>query len=530
MPIDKEKFLALKAKADLAALLGVKYSALNFFAYAGGKRYKTFEIKKKDKSLRAISAPVGPLKSIQRKIATVLNEIYPEPLPSHGFVKDRSIITNADPHVLKRIVLNLDLEDFFPSIHAGRVLGLFQAAPFNFSREIASTLTGLSTFHNQLPQGAPTSPILSNMICFQFDRDMARLAARTHTTYTRYGDDITFSTMAHRMPVALVSTLGEKISVGQELESLILKHGFKVNHSKTRIHGVSRSKYVTGVKVNEKRNVARRYTRQVRAMVHALVKFGPKKASREYGSKYAAGTSKNFVNVLRGKLAHLKNVKSGIDPQYVNLFNGYASVFGLPPIILQLNPNEELEYKTYTVVSRREHSSGFVLNSKYLVTAAHSVAADEKQVEYFDFNNFPMQCRSKAHLRIILPSADVAFFNISGNDLDTKSLQFDPNRSKVVKGKSYRASGYPSMQNGQRPHITPVIVIGKMKNKYGVDHVHVNVPLLSGNSGGPVVDDQNQVVGIVVRGAPNRNDPDYGSAFVPMDEILRLASEKGVVL
>ncbi len=528
MPIDKNKFLAVRNKIALASLLGVSPRALNFFAYAGGKRYRSFDIKKKSGAPRLISAPSGPLKTLQRKLALVLNDIYPAPNSSHGFVCQRSIVTNAERHVRKRIILNLDLEDFFPTIHSGRIYGLFKSEPFGFPHEVASTLAALVTFENKLPQGAPTSPILSNMICFQLDRDMAKFAASHHATYTRYADDITFSTMSRRLPDALAIESASGAEAGGLLEALIARHGFKINSAKTRTHGLSRAKFVTGVKVNEKKNVTKKFTRQLRAMIHALAKFGPSNAGAEFNSKYNAGPAKNYVSVVRGKLAHLKNVKGEGDAQYVHLYNRYASVFGLPQLTEKRDPSEDLEYKTFTVVSKKGMSSGFILNSKYLVTAAHALEEGENSVKYFDFNNFPSTCHRTGRLRACFPEVDIALFNISGNDLDDISLGLPERYKESVRGDALRASGYPLSQPGLRPHITPITVTGKIRNKYGATLVHVDVHLLSGNSGGPVVDQDNRVVGVVSRGAPNKEDPDYGTAFVPVSEILRVFAEEGI--
>ena len=142
---------------------------------------------------RVIHAPIKPIKQIQRVLADALTDCY-EPKPHvHGFTPGRSPISGARYHQRQEWVLRVDLADFFPSINFGRVRGLFMGFPFEYEPRVATVLAQICCHQNQLPHGAPTSPIVSNLICRGLDADLARLARRERCFFTRYADDLSFS-------------------------------------------------------------------------------------------------------------------------------------------------------------------------------------------------------------------------------------------------------------------------------------------------------------------------------------------------
>ena len=190
------KFYALKTPQDVADLLEIDLQRLYYHIYIvrESSRYTTFDIPKRYGGHRTISAPVTALKIIQRKLNQVLLQTY-SPKPSvHSFLLRKSILTNARVHVARRRILNIDLEDFFPSINFGRVRGLFMGIPYNLNPTVATILAQICCTNNQLPQGAPTSPIVTNMICAKMDSQLMGLAKANKCDCTRYVDDITFST------------------------------------------------------------------------------------------------------------------------------------------------------------------------------------------------------------------------------------------------------------------------------------------------------------------------------------------------
>ena len=169
----------MKDKRDVASLLDVPYSTLfyHLYIFPEDKRYVQFGIPKRSGNTRLISAPVSPLKLVQGKLNQVLQAVYKPKPSSHGYIQGRSILTNARPHAGRRFVLNLDLANFFPSINFGRVRGLFLARPFSLPPEVATVLAQICCYKKQLPQGAPTSPIVSNMIARSLDNALQQLAS-----------------------------------------------------------------------------------------------------------------------------------------------------------------------------------------------------------------------------------------------------------------------------------------------------------------------------------------------------------------
>ncbi|NBX75262.1 MAG: RNA-directed DNA polymerase, partial [Proteobacteria bacterium] len=197
------KLSELKTPQDLATYLGVDYFqhvVFHIYIYPKEKRYLSFEIPKKSGGTRKIQAPATHLKTLQRKLASKLIEEYRVQHPAHGFLRQRSIITNADRHINKRYVLNIDLKDFFGTINFGRVRGMFMGKPYSLPPKIATILAQICCHDNALPQGAPTSPIITNMICSKLDNQLRKMAQSHLCTYTRYADDITISTNRKLFP------------------------------------------------------------------------------------------------------------------------------------------------------------------------------------------------------------------------------------------------------------------------------------------------------------------------------------------
>ncbi len=170
------------------------------------KGYKKKVITKKNGNFRELNIPPLFTKNMQKKIKNVINEYYIPTSAVHGFITSedgdvKNIVSNASVHVRKKIVISLDIEKFFDSINFGRVRGLFLSKPFSLDKNIATRVAQLTTFNNQLPQGAPTSPLISNIICNKMDHQLIKLAKINGYTYTRYADDITFSTNKKLYPL-----------------------------------------------------------------------------------------------------------------------------------------------------------------------------------------------------------------------------------------------------------------------------------------------------------------------------------------
>ena len=282
-----------------------------------------FQIPKRSGGFRTIHAPTTSIKIIQRKLNQVLKCVYQPKLSTHGFVDEKSIITNAQQHLGKKCIINLDIKDFFPSINFGRVRGLFMAMPYNCSQEVATILAQICCYENQLPQGAPTSPIVSNMICARMDSELQRLARKHNCNYTRYADDITFSSSRSRLLHKIVSSVSSsRDTFENELRSIIQNNGFLINESKFRVKTQNESQQVTGITVNEKLNVRRKYVRQIRAMLYDWEKNGLESAQTRFMNKFSETgklkeTEISFGHVVKGKIEFLANVKGEGDQIYV---------------------------------------------------------------------------------------------------------------------------------------------------------------------------------------------------------------------
>jgi retron-type reverse transcriptase len=208
---------ALKSTSSLhgiAGLLGYTASGLSFILYkkAAALKYTKFEIPKRGGGTRQISAPSSDLKLLQRRVADLLQNCAElirvangrDDQISHGFKRKRSIITNAKVHRNRRYVFNLDLKDFFGHINFGRVRGFFiKDRDFSLHPDVATILAQIACYENALPQGSPCSPVISNLVAHILDIHLVQLAANAGCSYSRYADDLTFSTNKRSFPPAI---------------------------------------------------------------------------------------------------------------------------------------------------------------------------------------------------------------------------------------------------------------------------------------------------------------------------------------
>ena len=324
----KRRFSELKTGRDVAELLEVPYSYLNRLLYWGRALhpYRTFFIRKRGGGLREISAPPTSLRVLQAKLNTVLQLVYVRKQSAHGFVAGNSILSNARCHIGKRFVLNVDLADFFPSINFGRVRGVFMGKPYSIPAPAATVLAQLCCHDGCLPQGAPSSPMVSNMVSAKLDGEFEALAEKYRCMYTRYADDITLSTTVPKFPRELAAPVsglsGGGLVLGQELIDTIESNGFTNNNKKQRLQIATSHQEVTGLTVNKFPNVPRRLVRQIRAMLHAWDIYGLDAAARAHIEKHAnpsrrtRNDSLNYGNVIKGKLAFLSMIKGDADPTY----------------------------------------------------------------------------------------------------------------------------------------------------------------------------------------------------------------------
>ena len=333
----------LQSADDVAKYFAIPLGQLVWTLYRApdDRRYRHFEIPKRTGGMRQIHAPIGLVRALQDRLHVELKRLYRAHPNAHGFIDGRSVASNAADHADKRWVLNVDLEDFFPTINFGRVRGLLLRPPFELGLPAAAVCAQIVTYRNGLPQGAPTSPVLSNFIAATLDRRLLRLAREHKLVYSRYADDITFSTDLPQFPPSIavheqIEGGGLRVVAGDALDQTIRACGFSINTRKVRIQGRGVHQSVTGLCVNARVNIERRRIRRIRAMLHAWQKFGLANAAAEHLDKYRSpgrrpqhdNAAAAFRNIVYGHLAFVKMVRGPTDPVYLKLC---SKVLGLDP-------------------------------------------------------------------------------------------------------------------------------------------------------------------------------------------------------
>lgn len=325
-------------KADLSGNKAYPFTSKQFLILCNPKndkkRFRSFEIPKKSGGMRQIYAPCGNLKWIQLCLYEILKALYTPSSSAMGFTEGRSIVDNARMHINQNYVFNIDLEDFFPSVDQARVWKRLQLAPFSFNAGVAGVMAGFCAIKSVrysddgpfsecfvLPQGAPTSPLLTNAVCDTLDRRLRGLAKRFGLHYSRYADDITFSSMHN--------VYQPNSEFRKELERIITDQRFTINKKKTRLNHCSMRQEVTGLTVGAKINVSRKYVRDLRAILHIWERYGLNAAYAAFYPRYKSDKCQlnrgepNLENIIAGKLCYLKMVKGETDPVFTRLHSQF---------------------------------------------------------------------------------------------------------------------------------------------------------------------------------------------------------------
>ena len=360
----RKAFQQMESKEDLLALLNyaktILYGdkarpfALKNITYHSKHfpdRYERFEIKKKNGGVRVIHAPQRGLKQIQKCLNIIFNAMFQPGEHAFGFASGKSVVDNARNHTGMHYVYNIDLKDFFPSVEEKRIYVCLQLFPFKLSdspsrktlAHIISRLCCIELFDEKnategpitkrkvLPQGAPSSPILTNIVCQKLDWHLSKLANYNGLIYSRYADDITFS--------SLHNVYGEDHKFISKLREIIKKQGFTINESKVRLQKSSFRQEVTGLTVNQKANVQKRYIQQLRSWLYKWERYGLVKAMNYFSKDYNKDqqhvleskhnkSDPSMVNVIGGKLQYLRMVRGGEDELYKKLNDRFLKLTG----------------------------------------------------------------------------------------------------------------------------------------------------------------------------------------------------------
>ena len=244
----------------LSRLVGIRLEYLRGASNRPKKYYRSFWIAKKSGGRRRISEPLPTLKRVQRWILTEILDRVPVSEFAKAYVRGRSIRDNARFHRRQAKVLRLDIRGFFGSIPLQRVRRIF--ALLGYAREVSVMLASLCCLNERLPQGAPTSPALSNIVCREIDARLSRLAAGYRIRFTRYADDITLS---GEFPTGKVI---------RDVQELLAQEGFVINRKKTRLMKQHKRQQVTGIGVNDKMQMPQRDRRAIRQQLYYIRKHG----------------------------------------------------------------------------------------------------------------------------------------------------------------------------------------------------------------------------------------------------------------
>lgn len=270
--------------------------------------YKIIKIPKKNGNFRTIVEPPKEIKIIQRKIVDYLRKFQNEKYCAYGFVKAKNNVKNAQLHINKQYVFKTDLKDFFISIKAGRIHNMFLAKPFEFCKVDATILTNLLCFQNSLAQGFPSSPYISNIIARRLDNAMLKLSKKYKCNYSRYADDLIFSSN--------MDVFSNQFNC--ELREIITNEMFIINENKTKLINSKSRQIVTGIIVNKKTNLKREYYRELRQILYTWKKYGIDKCC-EVNNKNEEKLNKYVL----GRLAYYKAVVGADNDCYLRLCDAY---------------------------------------------------------------------------------------------------------------------------------------------------------------------------------------------------------------
>jgi RNA-directed DNA polymerase len=516
---------------------------------------------------RYLAEPRKRLKVLQYKVLAFLTERMTPLKPAvHGFVPNRSIVSNAKAHASRKnhFILNLDLEDFFPSITFFRVRGVLTSPPFNFSHQVATVIAHMCTSGGKLPQGAPTSPFLSNLVCRTMDRDMTDLARRNRATYTRYADDITFSFIVRTrrslpQPICTADDEGH-LALGAELQELITtKHHFAINEAKTRLSDRHRRMEVTGLTINKFPNVRRKFIDRIRGALNAWERNGyaatqkgwqdriAASASLSYEQKpwkrqYRSGGVAELKNVLWGKLLYLRMVRGKDDLIYTRLAERYnalvqkeqaaglftASVLSVEPVVR--DHATALEACFVIEWLGEYHSTPGVLDDvlmgqgtafvhrelNLLVTCdhvfegvadvnGHPFKTDYQAADVINktLNLVRPDTQQKWPAKILYRNAQMDFAILAFEDPVPPHRYFSPMDNPIEWRSDGVLIGFPDWKPWNLPDFNDQKVLNRTEPNKGMISFTITGAgsIRPGNSGGPFTDDRLRVAGMAQRGA-----------------------------
>lgn len=549
---------SLKNFEDVATMLNVTKEELkDIIVYNKRKNYTEFEILKKNGSKRKIHKPSDSLMVIQIKLKNIIYENFSSHINAHGFVPEKDILTNAQIHIDRKYIINLDLENFFKNISYGRVSNMF-IRYFKLNLKVAYTLANICCHPDgYLPQGAPTSPIVSNIIAKTMDKDLTSYVRKMPTArYSRYADDITLSSnlpftsqiMEYKSELPVLST---------HLTKIITDNGFIINNDKVRFQRYTEHQEVTGITVNKKLNVRRTYIRRIRAMLHSLeqnidnLDIPIQKFKEQYPFRNKKYSDKiDMFKVLKGMITHLGHVKGSTDSVFIKLalrFNKLVvdiSRTKIKPIKIVLSNNfyddnvfivdsgdNDIFYfdkKSNMLDTAYGQGTAFYLQGVGLITNYHvleyvidlielgmNIIGKEYNIRYFKWNSYQVSYFAK----IIYYDIEKDIVILEPENIDINNVGIIASNESIKKDDFVRLLGFPEYSYNDEIKITDGNIDRKVHYKKNIRY-EISQNIFEGNSGGPVVNSKDEAVGIAVRGTS------VPPQIIPIEEIKTLISEK----
>ena len=388
------------------------------------------------------------------------------------------------------------------------------ASPYNLSATVATVLANICCVDNQLPQGAPTSPIIANMLCARLDTHLSRLSGAYRCSYTRYADDLTFSTDQALFP----SELAERKLIdgklewvpGHKLNRTIRRNGFQINLSKVRLQKYNQRQEVTGLITNERVNVPRKFVREIRAILHNMKIKGLADCQRKYEAQYASRRQRHpkaaippVELVLKGKIEFVGMVRGKDDELYYKFLKELDSL--IPNFVKVPVRKDQLEWfneNVWIIETDEYQGTGFLLSGVGLVTAAH-VLRNARNVLAISSDRI---VQLSANILAKDEQYDLAVLDIGF----PRERGFAMGTAELRHGEPITLLGFPHNGHGDSVQMRFGHVAGFKKDLNSDEKfIVLSASVIEGNSGGPVLDKALQVIGVALRGAPNEREAQH---------------------
>lgn len=539
-------FNDMGSKDALLCVLNISSNKFDYLLHKKKNLYTSFTINKRNGGTRVISAPCIELKKIQRELNEILIKNYQfDNNVVQGFNRGNSIKSNAKIHENSKYVINIDLKNFFDTIHFGRVRGMFMNKPFNFNNYIATNLAKITCYDKKLPQGAPTSGTIANIICYSLDRELNHLCTSNNCRYTRYADDITISTQSIKLPNT-IGTINDDgtICLSKKITDIINNQGFAINSNKLNISSINNRQEVTGLIVNNKTNIKKIYLKHLRAMLHNASKNGIySEGCKYYRNSLSDLSNKIFIeNRLIEFLKMIRGIDDKVYVKYAKEFNKLAKK-GCFETDYVLSIKEYMEKRTFPLMSFDNATQGscFFTDKGYLCTSTHVFMNKDaftnkeyyKKYENADIINYyskgikPFYILSHSNIQYkVIPTltkedikTDVSKTLYTPLIDDKKS--FKENRDYIPEfGETIYLAGYGEFIDFNKTSINYIKAEVTGTSTFDNRKFYcINKPIYHGMSGGPVINKNREVIGIIYAGL-NEEEPSKINGFILFKDLV----------